>query len=410
MKEIMMRQVIAVIDDRTTMVCLRAAGQTALVDEPFEVLTGEFFVPPFHWGCRSAVAPWVPGMINDQKERANAEIRKRPRSERRFGPDGYEGKIPGAPKPAPRLPMIRRGPLPADVQAVLENARWLAEIDKDDIAEVMRLKKILNESVDAEELQQALTDWVMMRGRYDDKFLDWLMTDQGDDWIRGLVGSLRRAEFQVIDPNDVYQYVRRTLPNRPFTEEELDAFAGWIGADHPEVAFRLRGVLQHITPSAEWERRSQEIIRLLDEAFAVSQTTERRTFYRGMLWGVKSEGEFQKKWFKVGDVFTDKSFSSFTSSNTTAMDYALWGDSADLAEEGIRSVIFRWAAPEGSRVIPIEQLVKGSGRASGPLDNEWLVDRETKFRIKSVRQAKPGEIVTWDDQGGGWIVDVEEVP
>lgn len=410
MKPIMMRQVVAVIDDRTTMVCLRAAGQTAFVGEPFEVLTGDLMDPPFHWGCRSVTAPWVPGMISDQKRLANAEIMKRPYEERRFGPDGYEGKIPGVPKAAPRLPMIRRGSLPADVREALENARWLAEIDKDDLAEVMRLRKILNESVDPDELQQALTDWVMMRGRYDEEFLDWLMTDQGDVWIRGLIGSLHRAEFQVIDPNDVYQYVRRTLPNRPFTEEELDAFAGWIGKDHPEVAFRLRGIVEHITPTAEWERRAQKIIRALDEAFAVSQTTEQRTFYRGMLWGVKDEGGFHERWFKVGDVFTDKSFSAFTSSNTVAMDYALWGDNAELAEEGVRSVIFRWVAPEGSRVIPIEQLVKATGRSSGPVDNEWLADRETKFRIKSVKQAKPGEIDRWDDLGGGWIVDIEEVP
>lgn len=136
MKPIMMRQVVAVIDDRTTMVCLRAAGQTAFVGEPFEVLTGDLMDPPFHWGCRSVTAPWVPGMISDQKRLANAEIMKRPYEERRFGPDGYEGKIPGVPKPPPP---VDDGAAQALVDALGDDFGWLVEVPRDRMDEVHAL-------------------------------------------------------------------------------------------------------------------------------------------------------------------------------------------------------------------------------------------------------------------------------
>ena len=102
MKACVMKQIVAVLDGRTTMVCLRAAGQVRPVGKPFDVLTGQFDAPPFHWGCRSTVVPWVPGIVSGQKDVANEEIKRRPAQERRFGPDGYEGKLPGVPPPMPK--------------------------------------------------------------------------------------------------------------------------------------------------------------------------------------------------------------------------------------------------------------------------------------------------------------------
>lgn len=79
------------------MVCLRAAGQIRPVDQPFETLMGLYDAPPFHVHCRDLVAPWVTGMVSDQRARAAAEIRKRPAKEKRFGPEGYTGKLPPPP-------------------------------------------------------------------------------------------------------------------------------------------------------------------------------------------------------------------------------------------------------------------------------------------------------------------------
>lgn len=49
---------------------------------PFETLNGVYDAPPFHVHCRSIVVPWMSGMINDQREAANAELQNRPKSER----------------------------------------------------------------------------------------------------------------------------------------------------------------------------------------------------------------------------------------------------------------------------------------------------------------------------------------
>ena len=92
-----MKQVVAVIDERTTMVCLRAAGQIQPVDRPFNTLNGPVMEPPFHYGCRSISVPFMRGFVNDAKRAANEEIMRRPEKERRYGEDGYKGKVPPLP-------------------------------------------------------------------------------------------------------------------------------------------------------------------------------------------------------------------------------------------------------------------------------------------------------------------------
>lgn len=95
--QIMMKQVIAIIDERTTMVCLDAGGQIRPVREPFNTLAGNYDVPPFHIRCRTLVAPWMPGFVNDQRKVANTEIQNRPLAQRRKGPGGEIGaRIPPA--------------------------------------------------------------------------------------------------------------------------------------------------------------------------------------------------------------------------------------------------------------------------------------------------------------------------
>lgn len=101
------KQYISVVDSRTTMVCLDAAGQIRDLDEPFETLAGPVQAPPTHIHCRATVLPYLPGVIEEQRGDANAEIRRRPRSEKRKGPDGYEGPIP-PPAPSDVPPQVMR--------------------------------------------------------------------------------------------------------------------------------------------------------------------------------------------------------------------------------------------------------------------------------------------------------------
>lgn len=97
MTDLVRKQVVAVIDSRTTMVCLHAAGMITEVGVPFETLAGDFLEPPFHIHCRSIVRPWMSGFLSETRREANEERQRRPLSQRRLGPNGEIGaRIPPA--------------------------------------------------------------------------------------------------------------------------------------------------------------------------------------------------------------------------------------------------------------------------------------------------------------------------
>ena len=52
------KQVIAQIDDRTTITCISANGQIQEVDKPFDTDQGQLDYPPFHCSCRTTTAAW----------------------------------------------------------------------------------------------------------------------------------------------------------------------------------------------------------------------------------------------------------------------------------------------------------------------------------------------------------------
>jgi hypothetical protein len=80
--DLILKQVVSVLDDRTTMICVDAAGQIRPVKLPFDTIAGSFDQPPFHVHCRSISVPWATGMVSDQRTLANAELRKRPLKDR----------------------------------------------------------------------------------------------------------------------------------------------------------------------------------------------------------------------------------------------------------------------------------------------------------------------------------------
>lgn len=93
MADLVFKQAVAVIDKRTTLICVDVAGQIVPVTEPFETMAGTYDVPPFHVHCRTMVAPWVEGFVNDQRRLANAELKRRPKKHR--DKRKYVNRIPG---------------------------------------------------------------------------------------------------------------------------------------------------------------------------------------------------------------------------------------------------------------------------------------------------------------------------
>jgi hypothetical protein len=96
--DLVLKQLVAVVDSRTTMICLACNGQIKAVSEPFDTLNGPIDEPPFHVHCRSMSVPWMRGMVSGLRAEANAEILRRPLAQRRFGPGGYQGKLPPRPR------------------------------------------------------------------------------------------------------------------------------------------------------------------------------------------------------------------------------------------------------------------------------------------------------------------------
>jgi hypothetical protein len=82
MPDLIYKQAVAVIDERTTIVCLNVAGQIRKVGQPFDTLNGALDAPPFHYGCRAIVEIYLPGTVNVQRELANAELKQRPVTKR----------------------------------------------------------------------------------------------------------------------------------------------------------------------------------------------------------------------------------------------------------------------------------------------------------------------------------------
>jgi hypothetical protein len=96
--DLVFKQAVAVIDKRTTIVCLHVAGQIRQVTEPFDTLNGSYDMPGFHIHCRTISAPWMPGFVNAQREESNAELLRRPLKQRRLGPNGELGaRLPPGP-------------------------------------------------------------------------------------------------------------------------------------------------------------------------------------------------------------------------------------------------------------------------------------------------------------------------
>jgi hypothetical protein len=89
---LVLKQVVAVIDERTTIICLAAAGQIQPLEEPFATKNGLFDHPPFHISCRDVVVPWMAGFVNEERAKANAELKRRPASERRKADPRFGGK------------------------------------------------------------------------------------------------------------------------------------------------------------------------------------------------------------------------------------------------------------------------------------------------------------------------------
>ena len=121
---LVLKQVHSVVDGETTELCLDAAGQIRRVDEPFETLNGQFDAPPFHIHCRAHITPWMPGFVSDERQRANAELRRRRTRHKRKSAAGWEGRRQPPPPTNRVAPTTVVVELPTPIQKARRRRRW----------------------------------------------------------------------------------------------------------------------------------------------------------------------------------------------------------------------------------------------------------------------------------------------
>lgn len=86
--DLVQKTVVAIIDERTTLICLHAAGQIVPADQPFQTIAGPMMRPPFHEHCRSISVPVLgqgAGEPAAQSRHADSELGRRgPKAERQL--------------------------------------------------------------------------------------------------------------------------------------------------------------------------------------------------------------------------------------------------------------------------------------------------------------------------------------
>lgn len=150
------KQLVAVVDHSTTMICLDAAGQIRDLDKPFRTLVGDFQHPPFHRWCRTVVIPYLPGFVTDERTDANTEINRRPLEQRRKGPAGVGARaIPG---PHDATHERRLDVLPGDLDLDTAYASLLAPLNPPSEDRANSLRRYLHDHTTDRQLRLGALD------------------------------------------------------------------------------------------------------------------------------------------------------------------------------------------------------------------------------------------------------------
>lgn len=95
---------VAVIDARTTSICLAVAGQVRPLDADFQTPNGPMPYPPFHYHCRSIAAPFLAGTVVGQVADASGELFRRAQETRAKN----QARAAAKPRPGKRRQTLTR--------------------------------------------------------------------------------------------------------------------------------------------------------------------------------------------------------------------------------------------------------------------------------------------------------------
>lgn len=332
MADLLMKQARAIVDERTTVICLDIHGVIMPVDKPFETLAGDFMSPPFHVHCRTLVGPYMTGFVREARLAANAELVKRPKAQRRKGPGGPAGDIPGP---------VTSNPPSGFSRAVDDHA--MAGQDARNKAKPLfdaQSKRLADAGKGAS-------------GAADD---GWAPTVEAVAApVKALAGHEAAVEVQA-------RFV-------PVDDAVAGSFDAYVGSGHTTVNNALRGG----TPVEELPAGIGRRITNLDAGIAAQAPLQSPvTGYRG------GSGRLWDR-HEVGETFRDDGFMSVSLDPRVTFGFM---DSAD-------SVFIELVLPSGARIGSVN-LLTGAG---GVMDSEAevLLARGSQFRVLSKAEEKvPG--------------------
>lgn len=244
-EDLILRQVHAVIDRRTTVVCLHAAGQIRPILEPFDTLLGQQDDTPFHIRCRSMVVPYMKGFVSDTRTQANAELMRRPLKQRRIGPNGETGPLP--PKSGGSIPPKPLPPAPLALKSG-EDAFRLAYDDQQEVFE--RLLQVEGDRAPFE----FSDEW--KRGDTYDRVQELLFAGKKSGDIDGYHFDDLREFLEAADRTfDSLPGLSEDIVTRRITSRSYSSIRDMLDGDEGDT-FRTDGFLATTTSSVDDLRRS----------------------------------------------------------------------------------------------------------------------------------------------------------
>lgn len=405
--DVLKKQLIAVVDERTTVICLTTAGQIRREDEPYETPAGLFHEPPFHVHCRSYSVPWMPGMDSPEIDEARSEVARR-------GEDRMERQLASArriPKAdvddVPDLPEFSR----IEVSMGMNSMKAGKAVDPA-LREAIetggyRLKaSALDEASDLAGVQARMMERARQQG-----LMREAAAESVDDMVRQAPGVVadadhaRRTEsvLDALDEADAApsartigsleegdQYVFQRAQEIELSQYERDALETYLNPEYETINKTVRG-RDPVTSNVQIQwgadedaRRSvAEAVKALDSLAEKQALTEPMTLFRSAHgWPAKFDMDGL-----VGTVVDEGHYLSTSLSREFAEKWA----------GGLNSnkALIEIVAEEGTQgFMPTSGLAQEFGRVVDA-QAEFTLARGTRLEIVSVEQIEVGGKTSW---------------
>jgi hypothetical protein len=372
-RPVLKKQVHAIIDTRTTLVCLEVAGQIQPVDEPFVTLNGRFDHPPFHISCRDWTTPWLPGFLEHVRELAAAEMARRtPRNPKSLVRSKQPPPVDENRPVDTRGRLIRRRGGPAEQtaskpQGVTDPVEFINEMLRVRDAspwQLRALETLLDADVDHDDLPAAINRVLLTPLKKD-----------LPKWLASLLRRTAAARSKPVKPkvpqlSKDQARIKLSTEGREVLAEMYDGLIADSGGDYSDD--EKFAIADYAGDGAKdmngWLRRGERIPPdVVDELLTPLETALAKTTLARTTVVVRGAGPEVVDALQVGAVFHDDGFVSTTVSPPQGSEF-------QMAKGASRMLLIE--VPAGTHVLFPE-----------PYEMEIMLPRNLTFKVVAVDNA-----------------------